>query len=73
MYLYVYLFLSLSLYIYIYIHTHICLSPPLSVRPNSVESLRGICLAAAPHYRTRNLSKRLPKTKQHKINNHNIR
>ena len=34
------------------------------VRPNSVESPRGICLAAAPHYRTGTLSKRLPKTKK---------
>ena len=31
------------------------------VRPNSVEFPRGIFLAAAPHYRTRTLSKRLPK------------
>ena len=42
-------------------------SPPLfrgaGVRPNSVESPRGIFLAAAPHYRTRTLSKRLPKAK----------
>ena len=33
------------------------------VRPNSVESPRGTFLAAAPHYRTRTLSKRLPKAK----------
>ena len=44
--------------------------PPLlefeagGVRPNSVGSSGGICLAAAPHYRTRTLSKRLPKAKQ---------
>ena len=36
------------------------------VRPNSVESPRGMFLAAAPHYRTRTLSKRLPKAKSQK-------
>ena len=40
---------------------------PSPLRPNSVESSRGIFLAAAPHYRTRTLSKRLPEAKEHLV------